>query len=279
VSTLSSVLPSGESATTPALPRAAGALSLEGLGFAYDDPGGEPHWILKDVNLEIKSGEFTTIVGPSGSGKTTILRLVAGLLHPTEGRVSFDGQAVVGPGPDRVMVFQSSEVALFEWLTARKNVEFGLRATRTPRAASRARAEAALALVGLSGHEGKLPGELSGGMKQRLQIARAIAVQPEVLVMDEPLASLDAQTRRILLRELIHIWRETGATMVYVTHDIREALILGQRIAVVSRGPAAHIRRQIDYEAPYPRDEFAPEFIARYRQLDAALSEEVGEAL
>ena len=252
---------------------------LEGVGVAFDGRGSDPHWVLRDVDLTIGPGDFTTILGPSGSGKTTILRLIAGQLEPSEGSVSFGEVPVGGPGPDRVMVFQSSDDALFQWLTARQNVEFGLRAGRMARSESRKQATAALSLVGLAGHETKLPGQLSGGMKQRLQIARALAVKPQMLLMDEPLAALDAQSRRILQREIVRIWQDARPTIVYVTHDIREALVLGQRIALVSRGPAASIRMVVEHDAPYPRDEYDTSFVALQRHLDDALSSEVGEEL
>ncbi len=254
-------------------------LVLDKVGIAFGERGRDPRWVLRNVSLEIRPGEITAVLGPSGSGKTTILRLIAGQLSASEGVVSFGGAPVSGPGPDRVMVFQSSDDALFQWLTVRQNAEFGLKAAGVDRAEARARARAVLTLVGLAGHESKLPGQLSGGMKQRLQIARALAVRPEVLVMDEPLAALDAQSRRILQRELVQIWQETRPTIIYVTHDIREALVLGQRIAVVSSGPAASIRTLVEHDVPYPRDEFDPHFVELHRHLDRVLSEEVGEQL
>ncbi|MHB8322841.1 MAG: ABC transporter ATP-binding protein [Candidatus Dormibacteria bacterium] len=249
------------------------------LGKCFPARGAEPSWILRHVSLDVRRGEFLTVVGPSGSGKTSILRMLAGIMFPNEGTVSFEGAVVKGPSQHRVMVFQSSEAALFEWLTARENVAFGLRATRCPAAEREARTQQVLGLVGLSGHERKFPSELSGGMQQRLQIARAIAVQPTMLLMDEPLAALDAQTRRILLRELVTIWQQTQTTFVYVTHDIREAVLLGERIAVVSRGPAAAVKRVIVNRSPYPRDEFDPGFVRLYQEIDRDLAGEVGEDL
>ncbi len=238
-----------------------------------------PQWTVRHVNLDVMRGEFLIVVGPSGSGKTTLLRMLAGILEPTEGTVVFDGRRVVGPSYERVMVFQSSEIALFEWLTVVQNVEFGLRAMKCPSRQRAERTQEALALVGLQGHDRKLPGELSGGMQQRLQIARALAVRPALLLMDEPLAALDAQTRRILLRELVRIWQETQTTFVYVTHDIREAVLLGGRIAVVSRGPSAVVKLVVANKLPYPRDEFDDEFIALYRRIDEEVSMEVGQDL
>lgn len=253
-------------------------VELERVGKQFQDGRGHLTWVLRDFCLDVRMGEFVTIVGPSGSGKTTLLRLAAGILQPSEGAVTFAGQPVRGPGPERVMVFQSSEAALFEWLTARQNVEFGLRAMGVGRKPREARATAALHLVGLGDHAGKFPHELSGGMQQRLQIARALAVEPKLLLMDEPLAALDAQTRRILLRELVRIWQTARTTFLYVTHDIREAVLLGQRIIVVSRAPA-RVLQVLECPLPYPRDEFGQTFVELFRKVDRAISEEVGTEL
>lgn len=248
------------------------------LGKAFPNLQGGLDWIVRDINLDVQPGEFLTIVGPSGSGKTTILRMIAGIMEPSEGRVMFNGKNITGPSPERMMVFQSSEESLFEWLTVSQNVKFGPRMLRYPAASREAMVQESIELVGLAGHVNKLPGQLSGGMRQRLQIARALAVEPKMLVMDEPLAAVDAQTRRILLRELVRIWQKTSATIIYVTHDLREALQLGQRVVVISRGPSAKVKLILPNKDPYPRDEFSASFIDLYRQLDKMLSEEVGEA-
>ncbi|MHB8294874.1 MAG: ABC transporter ATP-binding protein [Acidimicrobiales bacterium] len=250
---------------------------LDGVGKRFE--AGSGAWVVRNVSLEMEPGEFLTIVGPSGSGKTTLLRMIAGIVTSSEGTIHCDGKLVTGPSPERVMVFQSSEDALFDWLSVTGNVEFGLKAAKIGRAERERTARECLALVGLSGHEHKYPSELSGGMKQRLQIARALAVRPRLLVMDEPLASLDAQTRRVLQRELVRIWQSSEATVAYVTHDIREAVLLGQRVAVVSRGPAATVRSMYSHEAAFPRDEFADRSLELYRQLDAEMAGEVGDEL
>jgi NitT/TauT family transport system ATP-binding protein len=190
---------------------------------------------LDDVSLDIKAGEFLSLVGPSGSGKSTLLDLLGGLSAPTSGQVLVDGKPVTGPGLDRAVVFQ--QYALFPWRTARGNVEFGLEAQGLPRRERSARAREFLHLVGLSGFEERYPHELSGGMKQRVAIARGLAYDPDILLMDEPFAALDAQTRELLQDEVLRIWQATGKTIVFITHGIEEAVYLGQRVAVLTSRP------------------------------------------
>jgi NitT/TauT family transport system ATP-binding protein len=190
---------------------------------------------LDDVSIDVRAGEFLTIVGPSGCGKSTLLDLVAGLEKPTRGRILVDGEEVGGPGLDRGIVFQ--QYALFPWRTARGNVEFGLAAKGVERRERAALAQRYLELVGLTGFEDRHPHELSGGMKQRVAIARALAFDPDVLLMDEPFGALDAQTRESLQTELLRIWQQTGKTIVFITHGIDEAVYLGQRVAVMSSRP------------------------------------------
>jgi len=190
---------------------------------------------LDDVSLDIADGTFLSLVGPSGSGKSTLLDLLGGLATPTSGEVLIDGEPVRGPGLDRGVVFQ--QYALFPWRTARANVEFGLEGGRLGKRQRAERAREYLSLVGLSGFEDRYPHELSGGMKQRVAIARSLAYDPAVLLMDEPFAALDAQTREQLQDELLRIWRRTGKTIVFVTHGIDEAVYLGQRVAVLTSRP------------------------------------------
>ncbi|GAA1503577.1 ABC transporter ATP-binding protein [Streptomyces albidochromogenes] len=190
---------------------------------------------LDGVDLEIAAGEFVVVVGPSGCGKSTLLDLLGGLTRPTAGRILLDGVPVTGPGLDRGIVFQ--QYALLPWRTARGNVEFGLEATGVPRRERAERAREFLDLVGLSGFEDRHPHELSGGMRQRVAIARSLAYDPEVLLMDEPFAALDAQTRESLQDELLRIWQRTGKTVVFITHGIEEAVYLGQRVAVMTSRP------------------------------------------
>ena len=190
---------------------------------------------LEDVSLQVQRGEFLTLVGPSGSGKTTLLDLLGGLSRPSSGSVLVDGAEVTGPGLDRGIVFQ--QYALFPWRTTLANVTFGLEQQGLSRKERNERARENLALVGLEGFEDRYPHELSGGMKQRVAIARSLAYQPGILLMDEPFAALDAQTREQLQDELLRIWRATDTTVVFITHGIEEAVYLGQRVAVLSSRP------------------------------------------
>jgi NitT/TauT family transport system ATP-binding protein len=190
---------------------------------------------LDDLALEVNDGELMTIVGPSGCGKSTVLDLVAGLSRPATGSVKLDGKEITGPGLDRGVVFQ--QYTLLPWRTAGGNMEFALEAAGFKRAERKARADKYLELVGLSDFAGRYPHELSGGMRQRVAIGRALSYEPEVLLMDEPYGALDAQTRERLQEELIDIWKRTGTTILFITHDIDEAVYLSQRVAVMSSRP------------------------------------------
>ncbi|MBR5637316.1 MAG: ABC transporter ATP-binding protein [Pseudobutyrivibrio sp.] len=216
--------------------------------------GHETDYVLKDVNLEIQEGEFHIFLGASGCGKTTLLNIVAGFLNKTEGSVKLDGKEISGPGSERGVVFQNADSAIFPWLTVQKNVEYGLRMRGVKKDERKKIALDAIELVGLKGHEYKYSDELSGGMKQRVQIARSIAANPEVLIMDEPFGALDAQTRRTLQDELINIWKKTGKTILFVTHDIAEAVYLGENISIFSVAPDASIVDKITVPYKYPRD-------------------------
>ena len=261
--------------------RTASRIRVADVGKAYaGDPGADlASWAIRHVSFEVEAGEFFILLGPSGCGKSTLLRLIAGIIERSEGSISTgDGTTVRGPSRDRGMVFQSIDTPLFDWLTALGNVEFGLRIAGIGSHERRERAREFLAMVGLASHEQKFPRAMSGGMKQRLQIARALATDPAILLMDEPFASVDAQTRRILQNEVLRIWMATQKTVVYVTHDIREALLLGQRIAVMSAGPAASIAEIYAWESPYPRDELDAAFVSRYRAIEARIVGEVSKA-
>lgn len=224
--------------------RAGASAALEGVTFAYD--GVEA--ALSDASLEIAAGEFVCLVGPSGSGKSTILNLVAGLLKPTRGRVLAAGREVHGPGPERAVVFQ--DAALFPWLTLKDNIEFPLR-VQGVRARERAEhSERLLRLVHLWRFRGSFPHELSGGMRQRGAIARALATDPAVLLMDEPFAALDAQMRVILQDELLALWQSDRRTVLFVTHSLDEAILLGDRVLVMSSRPGKIIASK---KVPFPR--------------------------
>jgi NitT/TauT family transport system ATP-binding protein len=206
---------------------------------------------LQDVHLEIREGEFVCVVGPSGCGKSTLLNIIAGIDRPSAGAIDFDGAAIRGAGADRVVVFQ--EPALYPWLNVRANVEFGLKIKRVPARERAAIVDRYLALVNLRQFERAYVHELSGGMKQRAQLARALAVEPRMLLMDEPFAALDAQTRDLLQEELQEIWARTGATILFITHNVREAALLGDRVIVMTPGPG-RIKSEISVPLRRPRD-------------------------
>lgn len=205
---------------------------------------------LDGINLEVKPAEFLCIIGPSGCGKTTLLRMVAGLEHPTSGKIILDGKEVKCASPDRGMVFQ--EFSLFPWRTVLKNVEFGLEIEGMKEKERREIAEKYIALVGLEGFENHYPYELSGGMKQRVAIARALATEPSILLMDEPFGSVDAQTRNLLQEELLEIWKRTKKTVLFVTHSVDEAVYLADRVAVMSARPGCLVKC-LAVDIPRPR--------------------------
>jgi NitT/TauT family transport system ATP-binding protein len=205
---------------------------------------------LKDIDLEINDGEFLCIVGPSGCGKTTLLNIIAGLENVYKGRIVHNGEFVNSTGPDRVVIFQ--ELGLFPWLTVIKNVEFGLKMKKVPAGLRRETAMKFLDMVNLLKFKDAHIHELSGGMKQRVALARALAMDPEVLLMDEPFTALDAQTRDILHDELQKIWQQTGKTIIFVTHNVREAVCLGNRVVVMSSQPGM-IKASFDINLPRPR--------------------------
>lgn len=244
-----------------------------------DQPRASVLRALENISLTVPAGEFLTLVGPSGSGKTTLLDLLGGLSTPTSGEVLVDGEVVTGPGLDRGVVFQ--QYALFPWRTALANVAFGLEQLPLGRRERTERAREYLALVGLSGFEERLPHELSGGMKQRVAIARSLAYEPGILLMDEPFAALDAQTREQLQDELLRIWRTTGTTAVFITHGIEEAVYLGQRVAILSSRPG-RLKQVVDIdlgERAGARDlRSDPDFVGYRHQIWSLLHDEVERA-
>ncbi|MFI7679292.1 ABC transporter ATP-binding protein [Actinophytocola sp. NPDC049390] len=226
-------------------------IAIESVTKTYDTSRGTVT-SLRDVSLDVERGEFVTLVGPSGCGKSTLLNLIAGLLTPTTGQVLVDGRPVTGPGPDRGVIFQ--QYALFPWLTARENVEFGLRLQGMKKAERRARAQQYLELVGLGRFASSLPKELSGGMKQRCAIARAYAVHPTLLLMDEPFGALDAVTRVQMQDDLLATWQQERRTVLFITHDVDEAVYLAGRVIVMSPSPG-RISDVVDVPLAYPRTE------------------------
>src|SRR5262245_58040701 len=208
---------------------------IEGVNHMYRPPRGRPVLALENVSLEVRAREFVALLGPSGCGKSTLLYLMGGFLPTETGRILVEGKQVSGPGPDRGIVFQ--HFALFPWKSVRANILYGLERQGMPRQAREKRAQDFIDLVGLTGFEDSYPSQLSGGMKQRTAIARTLAFDPQILLMDEPFGALDAQTRHLMQGELLGIWQRTPKTVIFVTHDVQEAVYLADRVAVMSARP------------------------------------------
>ncbi len=257
----------------PGAPRspAAASVALDGVGKTYDADGdGDPVRALDDVSFSVADGEFVCLVGPSGCGKTTLFRVVAGLTEATDGRVLLDGTEVTAPTTDMGVVFQ--EYHLFPWLTVEENVGFGLERSDRPAAERDRRVDEMLDLVGLAEFRDAYPKSLSGGMKQRVAIARALAVDPDLLLMDEPFGAVDAQTREMLQRELLDVWASTGKTVLFVTHDVAEAVTLADRVVVMAAEPG-RVREVVDVDVERPRergDAAFAEYVGRVRELIGA---------
>jgi len=243
-------------------------LSAEHITMAFQRDG-KTTAVLNDISLEVAQGEFLCIVGPSGCGKSTLLSAMAGFLSPSSGQIRIDGQVVTGPDPRRIFVFQ--ERGVFPWLTVEGNIEFGLFALA--RDERQRRIAHYIKMVGLTGFEKAYPAELSGGMKQRLEVARALAVNPDMLLLDEPFGALDSITRLTMRRELLRIWEAEGNTVVFVTHDIDEAVQLADRVVVLSDRPAK-IQQIVKVDIPHPRDISS----ARYLELRNGIFEQLGLA-
>ncbi len=238
-------------------------LSFKNVGKVFSK-NGEELVAIHDFDLEVDEGEFVCILGPSGCGKTTLLRMVAGLESISQGSIELNGKAITGPGSDRGMVFQ--DFGLFPWRNVMKNVEFGLEVKNIPTAKRVEIAQRYVELVGLKGFERSHPKELSGGMKQRVGIARALANDPAVLLMDEPFGALDAQTRNQMQTELLRIWKETKKTVLFVTHSVDEAVFLADRIVVMTARPGS-IKDLWDIDLPRPRDRASSKFIALRKEI------------
>jgi NitT/TauT family transport system ATP-binding protein len=261
-------------AANGAAPICTGAeIKLERVAIAF----GESR-IVSGIDLTVAPGEFVCLLGPSGCGKSTLLNLVAGFLPASSGRVTVGGKPVAGPGMDRGVVFQSTE-ALFPWLTVQENVEYGPRMRGVPRAERAELARHYVDLVGLTHAAGRLPGELSGGMRQRTQIARVLINKPSVVLMDEPFGALDAQTREVMQAEVDRLWRATKPTILFITHDIWEAIQLGDRIVTMTAGPDARLKSVAAVEFPHPRDLAAPAVVELYRELREDIASEVRRTL
>ncbi len=231
--------------------------------------GGKSTPVLEDINLEVKDGEFVCLLGPSGCGKTTLLNAMGGFLSPTSGEIRADAEIVHGPDPRRIFVFQ--ERGVFPWLTVEGNIGFGL--FKLPRAEKEKRIAYYIKMVGLEGFEKAYPPELSGGMKQRLEVARALAVNPDMLFLDEPFGALDSITRLVMRGELLRIWETERKTIIFVTHDIDEAVQLADRVVVMSARPAT-IRQIVNIDIPHPRDISS----ARYLELRDSIFKQIGLA-
>ncbi|MBL6638609.1 MAG: ABC transporter ATP-binding protein [Planktomarina sp.] len=221
-------------------------LLIDNISMRFDLPNGGSVQALKNVTLDIKSGELLSVLGPSGCGKTTLLNIVAGFLAPTEGQVVVNDRAVKGPGPERGMVFQQG--ALFEWMTVRQNVSFGPDMKKMPRRDSAKIVDRLLEVVGLQDFKDKAVYELSGGMQQRVALARCLANEPDVILMDEPLGALDALTREKMQSLVLDLWKETGKTIILITHSVEEALLLGERLLVMAPRPG---RVHKEYRLPF----------------------------
>jgi NitT/TauT family transport system ATP-binding protein len=247
-------------------------IEAQGLRKEFvDDETGRTVLALEGMDLAVADGEFLCLLGPSGCGKSTFLLIVAGLETATQGRVTLGGRAIRGPGPDRGVLFQ--QLALFPWRTAIDNVAFGLEVQGRSRAECRTQAADFLKLVGLEGFERAFPHEMSGGMQQRVAIARLLAHEPEVLLMDEPFGALDAQTRMKMAEELTRIWQQARKTVLFVTHSVDEAIYLGDRVAVMSQRPG-RINTILDVSLPRPRDVTGEEFNALRRLLLRQIEEQ-----
>ncbi|MEQ8813811.1 MAG: ABC transporter ATP-binding protein [Thalassobaculum sp.] len=257
------------------LPIDGDAIVCRGVSKTWAEGTRRAHEALRDIDLVVQPGEFVVFLGPSGCGKSTLLYLISGLETVTGGDVRFFGDPVTGPSPDRSLIFQ--ETSLFPWLNVWQNVSFGLSLRGDPPAARKAVAEQALRHVGLVEAMDKRPDELSGGMRQRVAVARALAMRPKVLLMDEPFAALDVQTRQKMQDFLLDVWRDSGASVLFVTHHIDEAVALADRVVVFSARPGT-IKAVVPISLPRPRDQFSREVERLRIDLTELLRDEVDRA-
>ena len=259
-------MPLGQSASAPATVRT--KLGVDRVSMVFERDGKRTD-VLRDIDLEVGDGEFVCLLGPSGCGKSTLLNAMAGFLSPTSGEIKVDGEAVRRPDPRRIFVFQ--ERGVFPWLTVEGNIGFGL--SKLSRTEREQRIAHYVKMVGLEGFEKTYPQELSGGMKQRLEVARALAVNPDMLLLDEPFGALDSITRLIMRGELLRIWEAERKTIIFVTHDIDEAVQLADRVVVMSARPAT-IQQIVTIDIPHPRDISSP----RYLELRDGIFQQIGLA-
>jgi NitT/TauT family transport system ATP-binding protein len=251
-------------------------VALHDISLSYEVNAKGRLIALEDINLQVQPGEFLCIVGPSGCGKSTLLHLVAGLHRQTSGEVLIDGKTVQGTGTDRILIFQ--ELGLFPWLTVKQNVEFGMRMKGVPKTERAGKVDDYLRLVHLHQFKNSYIHQLSGGMRQRVALARALATEPDVLLMDEPFAALDAQTRDLLHDELERIWAETGRTIIFVTHNVREAVRLGDRVVLLTFRPGK-VKREYPIDLPRPRHLEDVPVASTAREILEDLREEINKSL
>ena len=249
---------------------------LQGVSLSYKTETGSRLLALDQIDLKVRKGEFVCIVGPSGCGKSTLLHLIAALQKPTAGGIMVDDQYVTAPGTDRIMIFQ--EHGLFPWLTVGQNVEFGLKMKGFSKAEREEKIRHYLRLVHLSQFKDSRPHQLSGGMRQRVALARALATEPDVLLMDEPFAALDAQTRDLLHDELERIWAETGCTIIFVTHNVREAVRLGNRVVLFTFRPG-RVKQEFTVDLPRPRHLEEVDVARTAREILDSLRDEINKSL
>jgi NitT/TauT family transport system ATP-binding protein len=253
------------------------AIHVDGVGVAFATPSRTTHTVLRDISLSVPEGRFVAIVGPSGCGKSTLLNIAAGLLTPSVGRVDVFGERLGGVNPHAAYLFQQD--ALLPWRTVLDNVMLGLVFRHVPRATAEAEARRWIQRVGLAGFEDRFPHQLSGGMRKRVAIAQSWIVDPRILLMDEPFGALDVQTRQNMETELLDLWQESRKSVLFITHDLEEAIALADQVVVMSAGPAARIKGIYEVDLPRPRDvaeiRLNPEFTGLYRRIWADLRDEV----
>lgn len=242
----------------------ASGIDVQNLCVRYKGEHGETY-AVEDISFRMKPGEFLTVLGPSGCGKSTLIRTIAGFIQPLSGSIMINNRKAESPGSDRIMVFQEFD-QLFPWLSVKKNVSFALKVKGISKKERDQVAAQYLGMVGLQGFEKAFPHQLSGGMKQRVAIARSLALNPDILLMDEPFGSLDAQTRSILQAELVNIWQKVGSTVIFITHNIQEALLLGDRVLVMSIAPG-RVKKIVEVPIARPRLPETPEFMQLWHEL------------